>query len=499
MKRNYIKYIASLVLGVQLLSSCTKDFIEAEPKGSSLESNYYKNEAEAFNGLVAAYDPVGWEFGSTYGNKVGALNAASDDCYAGGGGPSDMATWQVWENYTLDAANGPQLEYWRRNFAGVSRANVILAKLPGVEMDETLKARFTAEAKFLRAYYYFDLVRLFKNVPIFLTPVGTAEIWEATQSKPEAVYAQIETDLTEAMGSLPSTVGGGERGRATKGAAEALLGKVYLYQDKFGDAATQLAKVNGTPGATSQYGYRLLTNYADLWLVNNKFNAESIFEVNHSAAGNGSWDNIGATEGNVLTQMVGPRGYAGPIYNAGWGFNPITEELREVLHFDPRYSSTIADIDSLEEAGLASYEKGHKNTGYFIQKYAPTAANRSTGGGNMELNFPNNMYEIRLADTYLMEAEALVRGGGNAARAEQLLNAVRARVGLNPVAATLDNILNERRLELATEGHRWFDLVRTGKAPSVLKSRGFVAGKHEILPIPLSELTNTKLVQNPNY
>src|SRR5690606_31036154 len=106
------------------------------------------------------------------------------------------------------------------------------------------------------------------------------------------------------------------------------------------------------------------------------------------------------------------------------------------------------------------------------------------------------MYEIRLADTYLMEAEALVRGNGDADRAADLLDAVRARVGLNPVAATMDNIMQERRLELATEGHRWFDLVRTGKAAEVLGPMGFVAGKHEILPIPLEELTNTKLVQN---
>jgi len=492
-----LTYIAVFALGFQTLNSC-KSELEVEPKGSSLESNYYRNEQEAFNGLIAAYDPIGWEFGSTYGNKVGPLNAASDDCYAGGGSSTDMTTWQVWDNYTLGPANGPQLEYWRRNFSGVGRANVILEKLPNVSMDETLKARFTAEAKFLRAYYYFDLVRLFRNVPLFTKPVTTSEIYDVVQAKPEDVYAQIEKDLIEAIPNLPPTVSGSERGRATKGAAQALLGKVYLYQDNFGEAAKQFFEVNGTPGQTSQYGYKLLDNFGDLWKVNNKFNSESIFEVNHTSVSNGGWDCIGCTEGNVLTQMVGPRGYNGPVYSAGWGFNPITQSLFDALHYDPRFQYTVANIDSLEKAGLAEYEKGYMNTGYFIEKFAPKAANRSTGGGNVELNFPDNMYEIRLADTYLMEAEALVRGGGDAVRAAALLNAVRARVGLNPVAATMDNIMNERRLELATEGHRWFDLVRTGKAAEVLGPMGFIAGKHEVLPIPLEELSNTKLEQN-NY
>ncbi|RYZ45115.1 MAG: RagB/SusD family nutrient uptake outer membrane protein, partial [Sphingobacteriales bacterium] len=158
------------------------------------------------------------------------------------------------------------------------------------------------------------------------------------------------------------------------------------------------------------------------------------------------------------------------------------------------------DIDSMVDVGAAtSYEASYQNTGYFVQKFAPLKQWKSSGGGNVELNYLNNVIEIRLADTYLMEAEALIRGGGDAVKAAGYLNAVRARVGLGPVAATLDNIALERRKELATEGHRWFDLVRTGKAATALAFKGFTAGKNEILPIPLTELTNTKLVQNPNY
>jgi hypothetical protein len=166
---------------------------------------------------------------------------------------------------------------------------------------------------------------------------------------------------------------------------------------------------------------------------------------------------------------------------------------------DPRYKYTIYNVDSMVAAGVATYEKGYMNTGYFCRKFAPLEEFYSTIGGDPVINYPNNVIEIRLSDVYLMEAEALVRGNGDLAKAQQYLDAVRARVGLPSIPATLDNIYNERRLELATEGHRFFDLVRTGKASTVLAPKGFTPNKNEILPIPLSELNNTKLVQNPGY
>ncbi|MEO8795759.1 MAG: RagB/SusD family nutrient uptake outer membrane protein, partial [Daejeonella sp.] len=405
-------------------------------------------------------------------------------------------------NYTLDPSKGPQGDYWNRNFTGVSRSNVLLSKLqagiPG--LDAATTSRYIAEAKFLRAYYYFDLVRLFKNVPLFTEPVSTDLFYNALQVAPELVYAQVEKDLTESMADLPLTVPGNTQGgRVTQGTAKALLGKVFLYEKKWSAAAQQLAEVNGTPGGTSKYGYKLQTNFADIFKTTNKFNSESILEIVKTTVANSDWGAWGRFEGNVAVQMFGPRGYSGPTYVSGWSFNPVLPALANLMKNDPRYTATITDIDSLEKIGKASYEKGYMNTGYFIEKFAPKLENKSTGGGVPELNWPNDYIEIRLADTYLMEAEALVQANGDMARAAALLNAVRARVGLNPKPATLDNIYLERRLELATEGHRWYDLVRTGRAPAVLGSRGFIAGKHEILPIPLSELTNTKLVQNPNY
>ncbi|WP_229238774.1 RagB/SusD family nutrient uptake outer membrane protein [Dyadobacter sp. Leaf189] len=499
------KFIAALTLlaGLQLMS-CSESFLEVKPKGLNLESNYYRNQEEAYNGLVAIYDVVGWQ-GAGYVTTIATMNAASDDHYAGGGGPSDIMDFQIISNYTLNPTTGPQGELWRKGFSGVFRANSLLEKLPSVPMDETIKKRYAAEAKFLRGYFYFELVRLFKNVPLFTKTVSTQEMYDVTQAAPAEVYAQIEKDLSESMADLPVTINAAtEGGRVGQGAAHAILGKVYLYQQKYAQAAQELALVNGTPGGTNPYGYKLLSNFADLWKSDNKFNSESILEISYTNTSAGTWDCVACTEGNIMNIITGPRGYnrksdTAPDYVSGWSFLPVTPSLFEAIHYDPRYKATVANLDSLEKAGLASYEKGYMNTGYFLEKFAGRVSNRWTGAGTPELNFPQNMYDTRLADTYLLEAEALVRGGGDQTRATALLSAVRARVGLKPVAATFENIKKERRLELAGEGHRWMDLVRWGDAPKALASKGFVAGKNEILPIPLLEMENTKIEQSKEW
>lgn len=513
MKKRNIIYVAVLLTGFQLISACDeREFLEIPPKGRSLEENYYRNQEEAFNGLVAAYDPVGWVDGLV--TKVGAANSASDDHFAGGGHATDMNEFQVWDQFTLDPAVGPQENLWRKGYQGIFRANVLLSKLPAVEMDEALKARYAAEAKFLRAFYYFDLIRLFERIPLITEPLATEEVNSVEQVDRELVFAQIEKDLLEAIPDLPATLSvATDAGRATEGAARALWGKVFLQQEKCKEAAEQLSQVNGEPGGTSQFGYKLLDNFEDLWRSDNKFNSESIFEVSHTNTSNGGWGCIGCTEGNVLSVMVGPRGYGiteagegiAPALVSGWSFNPITQSLVNAFinsdgSYDPRYKATVINVDSLSELELVTYTPGYDNTGYFVKKFAGKSADQSTGGGNWELNFPQNSYEIRLADTYLMEAEALVRCGTNPTRALALLNAVRARAGAKPLTeATLDNIMHERRLELAAEGHRWFDLVRTGRAAAALKDRGYVEGKHDKLPIPLLELDNTMLQQDPAY
>lgn len=485
--------------------SCSESFLEVDPRATQIESNYYRNPDEVFNGLVAAYDPMGWEGKGDYGNFVSFV-AGSDEAYSGGGSSSDLWYLQTMNDYRLlDPANGPQLNFWSKGFAGVSRVNTLLNVLNEKEiegLDDAVKARYIAEAKVLRAYYYFDLVRIFGNIPLITAPLSTNEFYEVTQVPPAEVYAQIETDLKEAIAeaNLPDKVSAAtEGGRVTKGIAAALLGKVLVYEEKWGEAADYLSMVNGIPGGTSTYGYKLLDNFSDIFRPDNLFHSESILEITHTSSAASGWGNTSLVEGFIASTMFGPRSYSGPTYDFGWGGCPITPELISLLHDDPRYETTVNDVDSLVDLGLATYVPGYLNTGYFVKKFAPLQEFKNTGAGPATINYPQNYIEIRLADTYLMEAEALVEAGENLSRAAALLNAVRNRVGLGPVDATLENIHMERRKELATEGHRWHDLVRTGQAATVLQSKGFVAGKNERLPIPLEELTNTKLVQNPQY
>lgn len=495
-------YIILIALSL-FTTSCSKDFIEVEPKGQFLSENYYADESQAFSALVGVYDVLRKNSGG-FENMITMMNAGSDDHFAGGGGASDGAGIQGFSNYTLNPQIMPA-SFWNDHFQGIFRANTLLSKLPETNMDAALKDRFVAESKTLRALYNFNLVRMFKNVPLVLEPLTAGNMYDVTQATPEAVYAQIEKDLTEAMAALPVKITSTtDAGRLTKGAAQALLGKVYLYQNKGSLAAAQLAEVNGTPGGTSQYGYRLLTDFSDLWVVANKFNSENILECSHSSAGNSDWGWWGASndEGNTVNVMVGPRSYSRPAGStapdlpSGWSFNVFTQDFYDAIKNDPRFASTVFDLKTLNENGQANYIAGYQNTGYFLNKFLPRQADVRTGGGALELNYKQNTPIIRLADSYLMEAEAL---GGTGSRAQALLDAVRARVNLPSVPVSLEAIKAERRMELAGEGHRFFDLVRWGDASSKLADRGFTAGKNEIFPIPARELEGTKLKQNPGY
>nr|WP_310559502.1 RagB/SusD family nutrient uptake outer membrane protein [Flavobacterium sp.] len=500
--KNKFLLIALAILFI--MGSCSQDFLEVEPKGTNLESGYYKDDKEAFAGVVAVYDIMRKNSGG-FENMITMMNAGSDDHYAGGGGATDGAGIQGFSNYSITGSVMPA-SFWSDHYRGIFRANVLLTKLPAIPMNANLKARFTAECKALRANYYFNLVRMFKNVPLITEPLATSQYFTVLQAAPAAVYAQIQKDLKEAIPDLPILTTAAEKGRFSQGSARALLGKVYMYDpagDKKALAAIEFAAVNGTPSGTSQYGYKLLDKYTDLWVIDNKFNTESIIEVSHtnaSSTGWGNWQNDDA-EGNVVNIMCGPRNYTkigatAPELPSGWSFNVITQAFYDVIKTDPRFGATVLDLKALSDSKQISYIGGYQDTGYFLNKFVPRTADITTGTGEPVLNYRQNTYVMRLADTYLLEAEAL---GGTGARAQALLDAVRARVGLASTPVSLAAIKAERRLELAGEGHRFFDLVRWGDAATVLASRGFKAGKNEIFPIPFQELQNTLIKQNPNY
>lgn len=504
MKNRFIKisFAAVFLLSMPAITiSCNDDTLE-EKENKGAFANFFRNEQECFFALVGTYDPLR-KYAGGFENMVTFFNAASDDFYAGGGSATDGAGIQGVSNWQINQTTMPAT-YWRDYYQGVARANELIGRVPNADMSDALKNRFIAEAKTLRALYYFDLLRMFKNIPLILnTFTVTDDFYHIPQATPAEVYTQIEKDLNEAIPNLPMTVSGEQRGRLTQGAARAMLGKVYLYQNKMSDAAAQFAQVNGTPGATSQYGYKLVSDYNSLWVTDNKFTTESVFEITHTNKANSDWSfwGQGRDEGNSICIMTAPRSYTkksndAPDIVGGWAFNTITPDLFNFIQNDPRVGATVLNMASLKQQNKADYSPAFMDTGYFLNKYMPTRDEVTTLPGASELNYRQNYILIRLADTYLMEAEAL---NGTGARAQALLDAVRTRVGLASVPVSLQAVKDERRRELAGEGHRFFDLVRWGEAATKLASKGFVAGKNEIMPIPYTELTGTILKQNPGY
>lgn len=494
-------FILLILVGTQW--GCKRDFLDVKPVSRELEINYYRNEAQAYEALVSVYDALQWNDQSGFTMFRMLLNVASDECAAGGSDASDQPSWVAWDQFKANPNLGPQAGFWKKNYRGIYRANLFLEKINQIpDASPAFKTRTIAEAKCLRAKFYMDLLQLFGRVPLITKTLLPSEYYTVKQENPDVIFAQIEKDLLEAIPDLPlaTAVSSAELGRLTQGAAQALLARGYLYMnrsDKMADVAKLCEEV------INSNAYDLEKNYGDIFKPSGEFGKESVFEIAYSENARSDWGSFGTGwgEGNVAIQFVGMRDYNGPLFAPGWGFAPVNKSLADLLRGDPRFAHTIIEADTISGG---SYSKGYQNTGFFIRKYAPIAANKASDG-EPALNWGNNVREIRFADVLLMAAEGLVRSGGSDAKAQGYLNRVRSRVGLSAITSTgnllLLDIYKERQLELATEGHRFFDLVRTDQASGVLSAQGFMKGVSEFLPIPQNEIDASQgtITQNKGY
>ncbi|MFD0977127.1 RagB/SusD family nutrient uptake outer membrane protein [Salinimicrobium gaetbulicola] len=480
-----------LLLGLTLFFGCSEEYLDETAEYTEDSENYFNSEKDYLNALIGAYDILQ----STYVNVL-LGEIASDNTLAGGESATDVIGFQQVDDMTHTPVNDNLDDVWDWNFAGVQRANYILefkdkTEFPGRE-------KIIAEARFLRAYFTFELVKWFGPIPLKGDQrFNLGDEKTIPRAPVSEVYAQIVSDLQFAVENLDYTAP--QVGRATKGAAQALLGKAYLYQEEFQKSAAVLTDLINS-GQYHLLGTQGNEEYTDLFEFVGENGPESVFEIQYSGAEGAGFDCLQCSEGNVAVGFQGVRNYTGPLYESGFSFNvPVQEVYDAFTEDDIRRDYSILDIEAWAAETGASYGEGYEHTGYFNRKYIPR---KNDNQGDANITQPNNYRAIRYADVLLMAAEALVRGNIDADRAARYVSMVRERAGLVPVTAQgalLEIIYAERRLELVGEGHRFFDLVRTGRAAQEID--GFVAGKHELFPIPLEEIefSQGNWSQNPNY
>jgi starch-binding outer membrane protein, SusD/RagB family len=497
--------ILSLVFLITTLASCKK-WVDYNPQDEFkiTDLDYLKSESDYRTMAISVYTPIQW-----LNQAVPVGDIASDNAVSGGENASDVLSLQQIDDYTLTPVNSTLTELWQAAYEGINRANYLQQYKATNKAGETVnfagKDALYGEVYFLRAYYYFHLVRFFGDVPLFTDKrLGLTESKTLQRSAKADVYKQIETDLTNAIAVLPVT--NVQKGRVTKYAAQALLGKVFLYQNKFDAAAAMLENVVAGP-------FNLEANFGNMFLEAGENGPESVFEIQYSnTSPYYNWGGVTRGQGNHSVQQCGIRGINGSNampYAAGWSTNlPTTNLANAYSAGDIRKAVTVLDIEAYKNANPSfniTYQVApFKNTGLYNQKYLPRKGETS---GQVELNYLNNFRTIRYADVLLMAAEANNRAtAANDTKAQLYLNKVRRRAfavtdaskDVTATGTTLKQaIWDERRLELAMEGDRFFDLVRTGQA--TIKITGFVAGKHEIFPIPQTEIDISGLKQNPGY
>ena len=485
MKFNLKYKIVSLLVFTVVFSSCEDD-LNVLPNDQMTEIDFLNNPENAIQLVNGVYNKqLDWNMYSF--SWIGMTSITSDDADKGSTLTDTGSDKHKMDNLTFESTDMSFNDVWNGRYDGIYRANNALFYLEQLNIDANLKNRLIGEVKFLRALFYFDLVRCFGGVPLVVSKIDINDsetvnnVVFVRKSKTET-YAQIETDLTDAIEKLPikNQYVGDNIGRASKGAAQALLAKAYLYQEKW-----QLAFDMSNNVMTSGQ-YDLLPNYADVWKEIGENKSESIYEVQATL-----------TKGLVgYTDVQGPRGTP----DLGWGFNtPSVQLMNSYEPGDVRKNATIMMVPSVLWDGFVAPSTWN-NPRYNYKAYQSSIA-ESWDGNKGET--AKNLRILKYSDILLIHAEAAFKLG-NTSEALTQVNVIRNRALLPSLTTlTIQQLFNERRWEMAMEHDRWFDLVRTGQAKAAMEANGkdFVIGKHEFFPIPSDQIIQSggRLIQNPGY
>lgn len=483
--------ILGLIIALSVSQGCKKSFLDTAASSGTVSAQFWKTQADATAAVNAMYaDLHNW-------NDIAfapiALESMGSDDVTKGSVPTDATFMNEYHNFTVSAGEGQLDGFWGGMYANINFANQILDNVPAINMDASLKARYLAEAKFIRAYDYFRLVRAFGNITLRLHPPKSAADYNLPQVPASQVWTQIETDLTDAASVLPATYSPADIGHVTKGAALALHAKVALYQKKWSDV------VNYTNQVTALGIYSLFPDFEKMFRTQNKNNSESIFEIQNMLIPNNP-----AASNSQYSQVQMPRVSAAA---GGWGFNdPSPSLIAEFETGDPRLKGTVIVTGTTTPEGDL-IDASAPNPYYNMKSYVPFS--EYVSGYNQGCQ--QDKIVLRYADVLLMNAEAN-NELGNTTPALAALEQVRARArqgnnAILPAVTTTDQgalrtaIQHERRVELAMEFERHFDIIRWGLGQQILGPQGFVTGTSELWPIPQNEIdiSGGLLKQNPGY
>jgi hypothetical protein len=456
-----MKRILYIILFTACFTSCSEDFTDLAPISNRNEADFYKTSDDFEVAINASYS--GMQSTGIYGRGYWTMfEMRSDNTDQGPDATGLARQYTEINSFTEDALNEQVTSVWSESYKVISNCNVILSRIDAVEMDTDLKARITGEALFIRSLMYYHLAIAFGNIPLQLEPFVSGD--ELTQVDQTTVLNQLIVDLAEAETGLPVAYSGSDIGRATKGAAATLLAKVLLTTGDDTTAATVLRRI------ISDYGYELLDDYTDLWGVGNENNAESIFEIQFISGGIG--------QGSLFTNDFSPS--TDLQTGSGFGRNRPTISLMDAYEEDDlRYDLSMGDT-------YVNLE-GETIEARYVKKFWSDPA--------IENDSDINFVVFRYADVLLMLAEAL----GESGESYDLINEVRQRAGLEDIDASTpgsfeEKLLNERRVELAFENHRWPDLKRFDSESKIQEAESFITATREYFYIPQREIDI-----NPNF